>query len=555
MKDKVRSDTSKTPKKKITVVLIVCAVMLIAILLSVFGYFASQASTDKIYEGVYAGNIHLGGLTRDEAERLLEKEYKISEFNPIAVYGDVKFEIYASQISLDANFKDAALRASELGKDGSVFGKIINMQKFKKHRQYIDIDLSCDMEVLQHLLNENLPDAVCDVQPYTAELGDDCLIVTNSRNGKRADAEMFISDLSDLYDDESWNGEAEVKIVEITADKIDIDKFCDEYNREPVNAVCNESENEVTITPEVVGIRLDKSVASKIIEENSGNSEPYKIPAEIIQPEITAASLEAEFTDTIIGSFYSDYSDSTANRKENIRLASSKINGMILNPGEVFSFNGVVGPRTAEAGFKVAHVYSGTKVVDGIGGGICQVSSTLYNAVVFADLEIVYRTNHSIPVSYAPLGRDATVSYGTIDFKFKNNKPTPVKLEIIADGSRVTVNVYGRRKYLKDISIETAITGTTGYSVNEIKDDTLYEDERVVVEKGANGTKVEAYKVVKEGGNVVSRTHLTSSNYSPSSETVKIGTKKRPVATAETSSPLTELVPTNPETQQPVEIE
>jgi len=139
----------------------------------------------------------------------------------------------------------------------------------------------------------------------------------------------------------------------------------------------------------------------------------------------------------------------------------------------------------------------------------------------------VYRTNHSLPVSYVPLGRDATVSYGTIDFKFKNNKETPVKFEVIPDGNNLTVNVYGRKKYIKDITIETVITGYTSYTVTEIEDGNMYEDERTVTEKGSNGTKTESYKIVKENGEIVSRTLLSKSSYTPTSEVVKVGTKKR----------------------------
>jgi len=343
--------------------------------------------------------------------------------------------------------------------------------------------------------------------------------------------------MSKTLTEENTGETIEIELEEIEPEAINAEEFYKEYNRDAKDAECVEENGKFTIIPEVVGVELDKKETISIIEKNATNKGEYTIPAVITYPEITSEKLEAEYTDTLIGTYSSDYSTSSANRKENIRLAASKINGLILNPGEVFSFNDVVGPRTEATGYKIAHVYSGNKVVDGIGGGICQVSSTLYNAVVFADLEIVYRTNHSIPVSYVPLGRDATVSYGTIDFKFKNNKETPVKFEVIGNGNRLTVNVYGRKKYKKDISIETNITGTVPFSTTEIKDDNMYEGEAKVEEKGANGSKVEAFKIVKENGEVVSRTLLCRSNYSPTSEVVRVGTKKKEPETPEPDLP------------------
>ena len=237
---------------------------------------------------------------------------------------------------------------------------------------------------------------------------------------------------------------------------------------------------------------------------------------------------------TLRASFYTTYSNSTNERKSNIKLASKYLNNTFVDIGGEFSFNKTVGERSQKRGFKVAKIIVNGEFVEGVGGGVCQVSSTLYNAVVFADLEIVYRTNHSMPVSYVPLGRDATVSYGTIDFKFKNNKESPIKIEAIADGTKFTINVYGRKKYLKDIKIENAITGSKPFSVTEVKDDTMYEDERIIEEKGAYGTNVVTYKVILENGEIISKTILAKSSYTPVSQIERVGTKKR--ETKETTS-------------------
>ena len=547
MRRKKFDDRSKS-NSKATVVWVVCAVILIAAI-AVFGFFAAKASTDKIYKGVYVGTVDVGGLSETEALKKLTSFYKINDMTFRFSCEGVDFEIYGSQIGIAPDFEETAKKAAGYGKNGNVFSKISAMHKLSENPENLDISISCDKDVLKYQITEKLSDKIVDVQPYAVELGEDCLKVTNGKNGVGVNENKVIELMSEALTEGRLSEVITFELESIDAEKIDPDKFFNEYNREAKNAECIEENGTLNITPEVIGVELDKKQTVTIIEENYDNENEYTIPAVITYPEITTEKLEAEYTDTIIGTYHTDYSSSSANRKENIRLASVKINGLVLNPGEVFSFNGVVGPRTEATGYKVAHVYSGNKVVDGIGGGICQVSSTLYNAVVLADLEIVYRTNHSIPVSYVPLGRDATVSYGTIDFKFKNDKATPVKFEVIADGNRLTVNIYGRKKYKKDISIETNVTGSVPFSTTEIPDDTMYEGERKVEEAGSNGSRVEAYKIVKENGQVVSRTLLCRSNYSPVSATVRVGTKKKEVPPP---TPAPEVTPAQPVQEEPV---
>ncbi len=519
----------KHKDKNKTAVIITAICVVLVIILAFTGTVSYIMASDKIYNGVYVGEVSVGSLTKDEAIQAVKEKYDSKEFGLNLKHEDVSFEIHSSRINLKVDFDETVKSAYAYGRKGNVFKKIQDIFNLKKNPHSVSLKLTCDTDLMQHEISQYLSEYVVDITNYSVEIGEDCLVVTNGKPGTGVDIEKLMSDISKQYISGDISKPVEVEIVKIIPDKIDPDKFIEEYTRDAEDARYEQTEESYTIVPHVVGVKVNPDDAKKILKENADNAESYTIPAIITLPETTTEMVEAEFTDTIIGTYSSDYSSSTPNRKENIRLASEKINGLILNPGEVFSFNGVVGPRTAATGFKVAHVFSGNKVVDGIGGGICQVSSTLYNAVVFADLEIVYRTNHSLPVTYVPLGRDATVSYGTIDFKFKNNKETPIKLEVIADGNNLTVNVYGRKKYLKDISIETVITGYNSYSVNETKDDTMYEDEKIVVEKGENGARTDTYKIVKENGEVVSRTFLSKSSYSPTSEVVKVGTKKREV--------------------------
>src|SRR5439155_24386156 len=134
---------------------------------------------------------------------------------------------------------------------------------------------------------------------------------------------------------------------------------------------------------------------------------------------------------------------SSSNRRHNIRVACQAIDGTVLLPGDVFSYNNVVGPRSERAGFRTAPVIIRGELVPGTGGGICQVSSTLYNAALLADLKIVRRSHHQFPVHYVPPGRDATVAYGSLDLRFANSLSEPIALDVKSSGSRVIVHVFG----------------------------------------------------------------------------------------------------------------
>lgn len=515
--------------KKSKILITVISVMLVLLLGlgGIFAYGYVKASSKNIFVGVSVGSLQLGGMNKSEAVKALTEAYPVDDINVRIECEGVTFDVNGAEFALKADYEATADKALALGREGGLWSKMSAVYKLVRNHEDVGLVVSCDYETLQYFINEKLGSLVEDVQQHSVEIGENELVISNGKSGRVVSAQRILDLVAGAIVDGRLSEPIRVSVETKYPDAINPDSFVKEYNREPKDASVTENGDEISITPEVIGVKIDEAEAREIIEKNKNNAEKYTIPAIITYPEITAAKLEAEYTDTVIGTYSSGYSTSSANRKTNIHLASDKINSLILNPGDVFSFNDVVGPRNAANGYKIAQVYSGGKAVDGIGGGICQVSSTLYNAVVFADLEIVSRRNHTLPVSYVPLGRDATVSYGTIDFKFKNNKETPIKLEVLYDGSTLTVNIYGRKKYIKDISIETAITGTIPYSTNELMDDTMYEGESKVAEAGANGTKVEAYKVIKENGEVVSRTLLARSSYTPTTKVVKIGTKKK----------------------------
>ena len=230
-----------------------------------------------------------------------------------------------------------------------------------------------------------------------------------------------------------------------TVQNSDLSKIVNElYNkvyREPVDAYY-ETEP-FKLYPEVDGIKFAISLeeAEKIISDKT--KEEYIIPLTITKANKTVNDIGTEAFPYEISKYSTKYDVSNTNRSQNLKLASDKINGTVLMPGEEFSYNQVVGKRTVEAGYKNAKIYSNGQVVDGLGGGICQISSTLYNAVLLADLEITERRNHYFKTSYVPAGRDATVVWGSIDFKFKNTRSYPIKIEAKVSSGIAEFKIFG----------------------------------------------------------------------------------------------------------------
>ncbi|MBM7581639.1 vancomycin resistance protein YoaR [Caldicoprobacter guelmensis] len=232
-------------------------------------------------------------------------------------------------------------------------------------------------------------------------------------------------------------------------DKIkgDIEAIAKEISYDPVDAEIRfypDRENKFEITEEKAGLFLDAEEVFNTIKqrmEKGEYGEIVLIPTEVA-PKVTKAELQ-KLTYRIV-QFSTSLEGSSADRKHNVRLALSKLNGYRLNPGEVLSFNKIVGPRTAKGGFMPAPVIMPDKSMqDDYGGGVCQASSTLYNAALRANLEIVERHHHSFPVAYLPAGLDATVSYGGADLKIKNNRETPVFIRTFSSGDNVYVEIYG----------------------------------------------------------------------------------------------------------------
>ncbi len=294
-------------------------------------------------------------------------------------------------------------------------------------------------------------------------------------------------------------------------------------NKPAVNAAARRENGQIVISDAKNGYVIDtdksRDELSKILalEEN-------EVTISFIDS--TAQYTRNDFNDfTVIGSYDTKYNIYDTSRNKNLATASSKINNVTLYPGEVFSTNAHYGETTVENGYAVSHVIVDNELVDGVGGGVCQISTTLYNAVIRAELEVVERRNHSIPVGYAPLGFDATLANPYIDFKFKNNYDAPILITAWIDNGTASVRIYGQETHDsgRTLKFRSELVSEDPAVVNTVEDDTLKTGEKVVEVTPIDGKVVNTYKDVYENGKLVDTVFLSKSNYARRDGVTKVG--------------------------------
>lgn len=513
-------NTKKIDKKVIFTILIL---LLFLLFISVIFSLINMGS-NKIINRVYIGDINVSNLSQEEAKEKIETWYKETALSNIELtYNELSENITIEQFDSTINSDELIKKACKIGKSGNIIKDNYEILFTLLFKNKIELNIQLNNEKIDKKIeeiNSKLPDALQKSNYYIEE---DNLIIKKGKKGIQINSEELKKQLNEVIKKEE-NRKIIIPVNEILPEEINIEKIYNEIKKDAQNAYISQEPLEVHSHVNGVDFAISLEEAKNILEEQK---EEYVIPLKITIPEITLNDLGKEAFPQILGTFSTTYNTSNQNRITNLKLASEKIDGTIILPGETFSYNKVVGERTIAKGYKEAAVYAGGKVVDGIGGGICQLSSTLYNSVLYANLEITSRSNHRFLTSYVTAGRDATVSWGTIDFCFKNTRSYPIKITSEVKNGVVTTSIYGIKEEKEyEVVIESKVTEVIPYSTKYVKDSTLKEDEEEIVQYGANGAKSETYKIVKYNGIVVSREQISSDIYSPLERIVKRGTKK-----------------------------
>ena len=520
--NKMENDNKKKSKKKFVVLGIIIGILLI------IGIFVStifaliNISNENIINGVSINGIDVSGLSKEEAKTKIESIYNERKEKDITLkHGE--YETTLSPVLMEVSYKidEAVENAYSIGKSSNIFINNYDILFALISKKDIPLEMNLNEEVTRQTIedmNINLPDVVIE---SSHSIEDDELIITKGKAGIKIDTDNLLTQVKDrLNNPNSSDDVMEMPVINKEPDPIDIDNIHEEVYQEAQDAYIVEEPFEVH--PEVEGIDFDVEAAREMLKEDK---EEYVIPLIITEPDVTLDELGEEAFPDQLATFTTRYDVSDVDRTTNLRLACQKINGTVLLAGETFSYNDVVGARTVAAGYKNAKIYEAGQVVDGLGGGICQISSTLYNAALYANLEIVERRNHQFVTSYVPAGRDATVVYGSTDFKFKNTRQYPIRIVATANAGIATISIYGIKEENEyTFKFSTKTVSTIPYSTQYIDDSTLPQGTEVVKQKGANGLITETYITKLLNGKTISTELLSRDTYSAMTRIVRRGT-------------------------------
>lgn len=467
----------------------------------------AELMTDRFFQGTFIDGIDVSGMTKAEAITAVSA---VLPATPVTV--DIRLDITTKVIPVDFSDVGFAYNTEE-----------VVDQAFSKYRPANDTDLVALIECYNGVQQlKNVPQQY--ETAYTVKI--------------EGISQKVHAVLDPLYAD----------LALVTDAKIE--GFDDE-------------EHTFVVTPEKIGYEMDidgTATAVKALFDSKTYSGLVKVPMTVKQPKVTQKMIDEEFG--LMGEEWTTTSNNS-NRNNNIRQACDNMNGTILNPGDTFSFNEIVGQRTAENGFKEATVILGGQYEQGLGGGICQVSTTLYNAVMKANLEVVERNSHAWPSDYIAYGLDATVDWPNLDFKFKNDSDSQIVVVAYWDSSdsRVHCEIYGHKlpegKY---IELETETVSTVSPGANEyIEDKELPVGQTKTVRAAHTGMTIKVYKVwYDKDDNEIDRYEYQTTTYRPYGTRIAVGTLNPDgsyatfdKSTGEITSPIMTVTPTPTETPTP----
>jgi len=415
------------------------------------------AFTDTIYDGIMIGNVPVGGLSVDEAEKKLLNAFQNQTNNSTITvrYENDSWSINPQDIELTVDAKDLALQAHHIGRTGNIITLI--------QERYLAVHGGYTIPFIQQYNQDKLS--------------------------------AFLATVAKSVD------------------------------QKPQNASLLYANKAIQIIPEVWGRKLDipVSIANFTTALNNGTLSDIELTVNKESP--TIFPKEFADIDSLVAVYTTEFDPNNKNRYQNIAIAAQKISNLLLHSGEIFSFNEIVGLRLQEYGYKEAPAFIDGKLLLDWGGGVCQVSTTLYNTVLLADMEIEERTSHFQPPSYVPLGQDAAVADNLLDFKFKNTSPYNIYITSELSNNQITVYLFGKKNpNAPEIRIETT-SKRVGYNTIIKQDNSLPRGKEVVESAGQKGFDVKTYRVKSVNGKEISREHLSSDEFPPENRIIRIGTQ------------------------------
>jgi vancomycin resistance protein YoaR len=504
------------------------------VILLAAAYLGCCAGVDQntVLGHTVVNGVDLRGMTQSEAENALQAAYE-QTYGQAALTVEAEGQSYTVSVAQSLGMDTAALAQQAMERGHGAFltrGAALLTSLVGQQNRTVLPEVVDEAALKAAVAESGLLEIDTTVQT-TYEQTADALVFQMGTTGVTVDEAALVTQLEEQIAAGDYTTSVQAPLSQGTVTPVDVDALYNDVYTQPENATLD-PDNNYAIVAGVDGVSFDQETAKSVLE-SAGEGMTVEIPLVFTAPDITTDMMNKYLFRDQLGTYTTSVSG-TAARRSNVRLAGEKCNGTILLPGETFSYNGTVGQRTAEAGFQAAGAYLNGESVQEIGGGICQTSSTLYNAVLLANLEITERRNHTYISSYVPLGQDATVSWGGPDFKFTNNTDYPIKVVVSYANNRITCSIYGTNLTGEYVKITNEKLATIDYNVTEKKSADLYEGETKVSVSGVTGAKAQTYRsVYASDGTLISKTAEAYSVYSKKDQVVLVGTKKKPETTTE----------------------
>ena len=463
-------DPPKRKKRGGLIAAVIAALLCVGVLGSAFA--VSRRST--IFPRVSIHGENVSAMTLDEAAAVVEKS---GWDGPDAVVlkaelpASVDLEVKAEDVGWTATAEEAAQAAFDYGRDGNLITNFINYVRtsFSGHEIADDLTKETDDSALKSMVKKAVDKANDAMSEGEMEVDLEKKVLRMVKGG-----DLLMVEADEVYDrvlEALEKGDREISCIkqldeDADVPDVDLEKVHDEICGEPENASYDTEKKE--IVEGKPGVEFDLKEAERLWEE-AGIGDLVEIPLEVTEPEFKKENVTELFADKL-ASKSTSLSGSSGNRINNITLAAQKINGVIIEPGKSFSYNTTVGQRTTARGFREAGAYVNGQVVNEVGGGICQVSSTLYYCTLYSNLKILARTNHYFPVAYIESGLDATVSWGAPDFRFENNRTFPVKIVAYVSNGAVTVEIWGTNVDGSTVKMDSTSSGMTTTTYRNVYD-------------------------------------------------------------------------------------
>ena len=499
----------------------------------------------------------LGGLSREDALEVVsrEMELRLTERKLTLLYGDGQKKELTGELM--ACSPEAAVDGGFAAKEGQPLWKLgalwLGMAQEPSQMSLSAAAFTEEGEaeakkVIQSIAQELKVDPV----DFTYELGEEEVTVTPGHDGQELDTDALLARVEEAL----TNGETELQVEAepVSGAELSGTVVRDLVHVEPKAPGVDENGK---LTPAVIGRTVDPEEAQKLLDE-AAPGEPVTIPLSYIPPDTNGderlyyKDLLAEVTTNM---------DGVATRSFNVARAASFCNGTVIQPGQVFSYIGAIGDPSSRNGYKTSTGYKDGETVPMDGGGVCQVSSSLYYCAVYANLEIVKRACHAFSTGYIPNGLDATIYYPSLDFKFRNNTGFPIKIVAYCEGGawgKLTVQFYGSNPDNISVKTERYTLGSTAWTTVYEPDETIPRGTTKVKTTPYTGYVVDVYRCVYDAnGNLISRTFENHSKYNKRDKVILYNPADEgpwgPAVGPETTPPVTEPPAEPTPTEQPPE--